>query len=381
MTIYIIFLVALCNVICLRASRVIVSLFALDLGAQQFWVGVLIGMYALFPALLALYAGKLSDRLGPRLPMLIGSTGLVIGLLLPYAFPEMPALYCSAALFGASYVFYHVSVQNLLGAISAEGERTRIFSNYSLMIAVGGFVGPLFAGFFIDRLGYRLTYLALAAVAVVPVVIQMFSKTLKSASHKELQQEPQQNQSTNAQGLLANAPLRRTLITSGVVLTGTDLFQFYMPIYGHSIGLSASAIGFVLSMVAAAAFVVRIVMPALIRKTSEVALLTYSLLLGGVTYLLFPLFKEMTVLALAAFMLGLALGCGQPLSMMLTYAHSPQGRSGEALGLRLTINNFTHIAVPLVFGSIGSVFGVAPVFWINALMLAGGGVLNRSGRA
>ena len=381
MTIYIIFLVALCNVTCLRASRVIVSLFALDLGAQQFWVGVLIGMYALFPALLALYAGKLSDRLGPRLPMLIGSTGLVIGLLLPYAFPEMPALYCSAALFGASYVFYHVSVQNLLGAISAEGERTRIFSNYSLMIAVGGFVGPLFAGFFIDRLGYRLTYLALAAVAVVPVVIQMFSKTLKSASRKESIREPRQDHSADVQSLLENPALRRTLITSGVVLTGTDLFQFYMPIYGHSIGLSASAIGFVLSMVAAAAFVVRIVMPALIRKTSEVALLTYSLLLGGVTYLLFPLFKEMTVLALAAFMLGLALGCGQPLSMMLTYAHSPQGRSGEALGLRLTINNFTHIAVPLVFGSIGSVFGVAPVFWINALMLAGGGVLNRSGRA
>jgi hypothetical protein len=51
------------------------------------------------------------------------------------------------------------------------------------------------------------------------------------------------------------------------------------------------------------------------------------------------------------------------------------------LGLRLTVNNFTHIAVPLVFGSLGSMFGLAPVFWINALMLAGGGAVNRSGRA
>ncbi len=381
MTIYIIFLVALCNVTCLRASRVIVSLFALDLGAQQFWVGVLIAMYALFPALLALYAGKLSDRLGPRLPMLVGSIGLIAGLLLPPVFPVLPALFMSAALFGLSYVFYHVSVQSLLGAISKGESRTRNFSNYSLMIAVGGFIGPLFAGFSIDHFGYRLTYLALAAVAIVPVLTQIFSKNLKDASRKEPQPEPQLSQFADAQSLLANAALRRTMITSGMVLTGTDLFQFYMPIYGHSIGLSASAIGFVLSMVAAAAFVVRIVMPALIRKTSEVALLTYSLFLGGATYLVFPMLKDATLLALAGFMLGLALGCGQPLSMMLTYAHSPQGRSGEALGLRLTINNFTHIAVPVVFGSIGSVFGVAPVFWVNALMLAGGGVLNRGGRA
>ena len=31
-----------------------------------------------------------------------------------------------------------------------------------------------------------------------------------------------------------------------MILTGIDLFQFYMPIYGHHIGLSASQIGIVL---------------------------------------------------------------------------------------------------------------------------------------
>ena len=85
MNLYLIFLIALCNVTCLRASRVVVSLFALQLGATQFVIGLLIAMYSLFPALLALYAGRLSDRRGTRLPMLIGSIGLVMGLLLPAA--------------------------------------------------------------------------------------------------------------------------------------------------------------------------------------------------------------------------------------------------------------------------------------------------------
>jgi hypothetical protein len=69
--------------------------------------------------------------------------------------------------------------------------------------------------------------------------------------------------------------------------------------------------------------------------------------------------------------MGLALGCGQPLSMQLTHRYAPTGRVGEAIGMRLTFNRVTQIAVPLVFGSIGSL-GVAPVFWANGALLASG---------
>lgn len=48
------------------------------------------------------------------------------------------------------------------------------------------------------------------------------------------------------------------------------------------------------------------------------------------------------------------------------------GRSGEAVGLRLTVNHLTRVVGQFFFGSIGSAFGVFPVFWINALLLASG---------
>jgi len=54
-----------------------------------------------------------------------------------------------------------------------------------------------------------------------------------------------------------------------------------------------------------------------------------------------------------------------------------QARDPQALGLRLTINSFMHVAVPVVFGAIGSIFGMAPVFWINSLLLAGSGIWSR----
>ncbi len=99
---------------------------------------------------------------------------------------------------------------------------------------------------------------------------------------------------------------------------------------------------------------------------------------AGVVYLLFPFFENPWTLGIITFLLGLGLGCGQPLSMILTHSHSPEGRAGEAMGLRITANKIIQIGVPLVFGYIGGVFGLIPVFWSNAILLTVGGFFNRS---
>jgi len=66
--------------------------------------------------------------------------------------------------------------------------------------------------------------------------------------------------------------------------------------------------------------------------------------------------------------------------MMLTFSNSTEGHSGEVLGLRITTNHMARMIGPVVFGAIGSVFGIFPMFWINALMLVSGGTLTMSGR-
>jgi MFS family permease len=163
---------------------------------------------------------------------------------------------------------------------------------------------------------------------------------------------------------------------SGVTLTGIELFSFYMPVYGQSIGLSASRIGLVLSSYAAAAFVVRLLMQGLAKRFTETGVLTASLFIAAATYALFPLLSGVPMLVVTAFLLGLGLGSAQPLTIMLTYHHAPKGRSGEALGMRLTVNKITQISIPLVFGGIGAVFGLNPVFFANAAFLLGGGIVS-----
>jgi MFS family permease len=167
---------------------------------------------------------------------------------------------------------------------------------------------------------------------------------------------------------------------SGVTLTGVELFTFYFPVYGRSIGLSASVIGLVMASYAVAAFIVRMAMNRATRTLGEIGVLTASLLMAGVTFLLVPLVSQALLLAVVAFLLGIGLGCAQPLTIILTYNHAPKGRSGEALGMRLTVNKLTQILVPLVFGAMGSAFGLIPVFWANGVFLFAGGLVSLAER-
>ena len=177
--------------------------------------------------------------------------------------------------------------------------------------------------------------------------------------------------------LVKIVPLRRVLITAGIIETGLELFNFYLPIYAHSIGFTASHIGLIMGAFALALLVVRTVMPMLSRRFSEERVLAASLLLAATSCLLFPFVSSFVLLLAMAFVLGLGLGCGSPLSMILAYNRSPAGRSGEAMGLRQTVNKATEAVVPLVFGPIGTAFGMIPVFWLDAVMLAVGGMLMR----
>ena len=178
--------------------------------------------------------------------------------------------------------------------------------------------------------------------------------------------------------MLATKGVSRTLATSSLLQTGQDLFQFYLPVYAHGAGLSASAIGVVLAMNSAAAFVVRLGLARLIAKFNEDRVLAGAFFVGAVSFGLLPLFSSATMLAIVAFAFGLGMGCGQPIVTMQMFTNSVAGRSGEALGLRMAVNHLTRVVGPVIFGVVGSAFGLPAVFWLNGLMLGGGGALSRT---
>jgi MFS family permease len=176
---------------------------------------------------------------------------------------------------------------------------------------------------------------------------------------------------------LSNRGIRQVLGLSSLVQSGQDLFQFYIPIYGHQLGMSASAIGGVLASFATAAFLVRFALTRLIGRFGEERVLSCAFVLGGIGYLLVPLCTSALALSACAFVFGLGMAAGQPITTMLLFSRSLQGRTGEMLGVRLTANNAMRVAGPALFGLLASGLGLAAVFLINAAMMFGGAYASR----
>jgi MFS family permease len=101
-----------------------------------------------------------------------------------------------------------------------------------------------------------------------------------------------------------------------------------------------------------------------------------ALALSAVGFMFIPMSIAPAILMLLSFIIGLGVGCGQPLSMTLAYNASPPGRAAEGIAMRLAVSYGAHVVIPTAFGALGAAIGLAPIFWLCASALTGGAVMN-----
>jgi MFS family permease len=350
---------------CYIGSKVVTSLLALELGASEIVVGTLAAFYAVVPLALGVHSGRLADTIGMRVPMIAGALCAGIAMLTGFLWPRIDGLFVVALLMGAAFVLFNVSIQNLAGAIGRPEERARNFSVLAIGYAFSSFLGPTFAGYSIDHFGHAATYGFFGLATLFPIGVLLFNRrvTLVGATTPPVEDR-------SAIDLLRIAPLRILIVTSGLTVAAQELLAFYLPIYAHGLGHAASTIGVILGAYALAAFLVRFALPLLLRRLGVQRVMVGSVLIAAAAFLALPFTEQAPLLLLLSFMIGLGMGCTQPVLMTLSYERSPVGRTGEVTGLRLTANNIARVVIPLISGALGAAFGAAPVFWINAFNLA-----------
>jgi len=352
-------------------SRLAMALLALELGASPLSIGLMVALYSVAPLLLGIYSGKVSDRYGVWPPMLFGTILCGGGLLLPYVWQHVAALYASATVIGVGFVFYNVSVQNLAGGWGPRVTRAKNFSTLSLGYSISSFAGPLAVGYTIEYVGHAAAYLLLSLSTLIAVAVLLSWRKLKEL---KLPPPPEGKQSTL--DLLRLPELRKTLIIGAMAATGWDLYMFYLPIYAHSIGLSASTIGILLGIFAVATLIVRLILPRLTARYTSPRVLAISMFGAAAMFVVFPFVKVTWLLATLSFGIGLALGCGQPITLLLSYNRSPEGRTGQVTGIRFALNHIAHTTVPILTGALGTAFGAAPAFLLIGAVTALSGYLG-----
>ena len=358
---------------CMAGVRMAAPLQALQQGHGEWWIGVLMALFAVAPIALALPAGRLADRYGYHRPLHLAVALSLAGGVIAALSSHYLAMCVAAVLTGAGANLGMIAIQRSAGRMANDGvERMRVFSWLGVAPALSNVVGPLTAGALIDLAGYRAAF---AVLMLLPLVSLAFARSVP----REAPSAPHPDAASNGSSwnMLRSPSLRRLLLVNWLVSASWDVHSFIVPILGHERGLSASAIGLILGLFAVAVTGVRLVIPFLAHRLSEGQVLGGAMLVVAAVFAVYPMFHSAVPMAVCAGLLGLALGSVQPMIMSSLHHITPHDRHGEAIAFRSMTINLSSTLMPLMFGAAGAALGAASLFWVMGAAVGAGSFAAR----
>ncbi len=342
-------------------------LLALKQGQGPAAVGVLLALFSLTQIFLALPAGRFADQHGLKRPVRLAVGAGFVGGALAVVFPTFPVLCLSALLLGGATGAAALALQRFAGRLAHDPiQLKQVFSWLAIGPAISNFLGPFCAGLLIDHAGLEAADIwGFRAAFLMSALLPLLTWWLAHSVHEK--HVPQVTDEAAAPkrvaDLLRNPLMRKLLLVNWFLSSCWDVHTFVLPVLGHERGFSASVIGTILGSFAVAAAAVRTLLPLVAAHLREWAVVTGAMLLTAGLFVIYPLMASPWTMGLCSVLLGLVLGSVQPMIMSMLHQITPSHRHGEALGLRQMAINGSSVVMPLLFGTVGTVVGVAVVFW------------------
>jgi MFS family permease len=388
----------------LNLVRPMTSYKLLELGADATIVGAVTAAYAILPLFLAVWLGKVSDRL-PSLRILLagGAVLLAGGAGLLAAGTTLWALAVGSAVLGIGHLMYTIAGQSAVARYSRESELDAGFGWFTAAFAAGQLIGPLAGGLIVgtaelgapERLSsINVALLLGAALSILAVPLMIARPRLPDAGDarpnpvRRRGQAPLRGSATGTRdapsgdaGRPSVAKILRIpgipshMLASLALLAMIDILVAFLPVVGERAGVAPVWIGALLAVRGGATILSRVFLPALSRRWRRQPLVLVSLFGAGTALAIPPLVIEQVWLAAVCLAVGgFCLGLGQPLTMTLVSQSVPTPWRGSALAVRLMGNRLGQVAMPLLAGVAAAPLGPAGAIWFSCAVLAVSGI-------
>ena len=141
-----------------------------ELGSTAAVVGFGFTLSAIFQGALLLKAGRLSDNRGRRYAAIIGSSTVLIGVLVMVLTTNIWMYLLSMSVLGIGGAFLGTTPASIVGDV-IKGKGGQVIALFQMAGDAGMMVGPIVVGFISDHYGYRSSFTVSGAVFAIALIL------------------------------------------------------------------------------------------------------------------------------------------------------------------------------------------------------------------
>jgi MFS family permease len=339
------------------ALLILLPLYTLDAGYNAAFAATIVGLRGVGILLFDIPAGVLVARFGEKTILLTGLALILVGNVLLAAAAHPWLLMLAAVLLGAGISAWMIGRQSYIVDTCAPEEVGRAIAVMAGLQRVGMFLGPAAGGLLAAQVGYSVTFIVGAGVALIAgLLVLSFTKNVWPTDAAAVAGFRGAIEVLRSHG--------KVFATAGVASFSLQLMraarELLVPLFGAAVGLDVAAIGIIYSL--SSAIDMSLFYPVGVwidrhgRKWSAVS----STFVFSVALAVLPLVVGYYSLLAVGLLLGLANGLGTGIVMVMGADLSRDTlHRGQFLGVWRLIGDVGVSVAPLVTGALAGLASLA----------------------
>jgi MFS family permease len=347
----------------------VMALYAYDLGAGVGIVGLIIGLYSIVNTPANILLGRLVDRLGYRLPLILGLIGDAAGMFL-YSLCRLPVqLALVRVLHGMAGGAAGPATMSAIAYHGGETRRGRAMAFYGMSLASATLVGYGSSGLIVSRLGFKAVFWLGGGLLVVGALLGLL---LPGTSRRD---NVFPGLSAGESWQKVAVLLRRKSLVGPYCAVFAQYFSFggvvtLLPLYIKGLGMEAFHVGILLAAFAVMFIILQVPAGSLSDRTSRSCLAAVGLAMGIIALLLMPVVETFLLLLIVMALYGTAYGVIFPPISALLAENTALEERGTATGIfHALLTAGVAVGAPLM-GWVGGVLGEETGLMLNSVVMA-----------
>ncbi|MFC1904428.1 MFS transporter [Chloroflexota bacterium] len=335
----------------------VMALYAYELGASVGIIGLIIGLYSITNTPANIIFGRLIDKVGYRVPLIIGLIGSALNMLL-YSACRLPVhLALVRVAHGVTGGMIGPATMSIMADYGKRAQKGRAMGFYGISLGSATLVGYGLSGVIASRLGYKAVFSFGAIMLVLGAILSLSLPRARGndgiedrTSTVEISRHPVSL--LKRRGLVvAYGSIFAQYVTFGGVVT-------LLPLYVSRLGMEAFHVGILLATFAIMFIILQFVSGPISDNVGRLIPTAVGLSLSIVALVILPSVAAFPLLALVMALYGTAYGILFPSISALIADHTNPDERGTATGIfHALLTTGVAIGAPIM-GWAGGTFGI-----------------------